>query len=376
MTKSKKRKTCIYPQVKDCGETARFVTQESTLASVREEGLEGYDLVYIADPVHKKVFLFGTSKGAFCTQPLLDTAQPVHARAHQKAAQGEVVSYEWSMCDSGNNCFFQSTLIPLRDGQGKVGSLLGLVKNITHWANTYSHAQFLREVGRRSFPQVLLMAREEERRQLTAALHDEIGSAAVILTSLLSMVKDSVEEKDSVQALKDISALDKQIKNSIERIKNIVVSVRPPNLETVGLEPALRDLVENAAHYGHLEHSFEVTAEDELPVSDEVKIVLYRVVQEGLNNILKHAKATRVEVRLHRGTNETCLSVCDNGKGFKQVPQQSIEHMGLLSMQDSVAYLGGTFKIKSEPGQGTCLEVRCPKVVYGEKKDEYKSSVS
>lgn len=366
MAKPKRAKTCVYPCPADCAETARFVSNEATLSSIKQNGVEGYDLVYIADTVGKQVFLFGTPKGA-CLQVELDPTQPVHENAHQKAALGEVVSYEWSAQQDANPCFFQSILIPLRDREGRVGSVLGLVKNITDWAAA-GHTSFLREVSQHTFPQVLLMAREEERRQLSAALHDEIGSAAVILTSLLSMVKESVQTHNQTQAMKDIAALDAQIKNSIERVKNIVVSMRPPNLDTVELEEALKDMLENAAKYKGLEHHFTFQAKDELPVSDEVKIVLYRVAQESLNNILKHAQATRVDMTLRRGVKEVTLQVQDNGKGFKQNTQRSIEHIGLLSMQDSVAYLGGKFTIKSEPGKGTVIEVTCPKVVYGENK--------
>lgn len=365
MPKQKKEPSCIYPSAAQCGETAPFVAGSAGVSSVKETGVEGYDLVYIADAASKQIFLFGTPGGT-AGGIEIDPSQAVHEQAHHKAAAGEVVSYEWSACGEQGDCFFQTTLIPLRDAQGRVGSLLGLVKDISGWAHSYSHEQFLKEVGHRTFPQVLLMAREEERRKLSSALHDEIGSSAVILTSLLSMVKESVQSKDQPQALKDIAALDKQIKNSIERIKNIVVSMRPPNLEAVGLEAALRDMVENAARYGGLEHRFEFKNSAETVISDEVKIVLYRVVQESLNNILKHAHATRVEVKLVCGPSEITLSVKDNGRGFTPTRQQSIEHIGLLSMRDSVAYLGGKFTIKSEQGKGTVITVTCPKVIYGE----------
>ena len=364
MKETSKKKTCIYSAAADCGEMSRFVSDPQARSFIGENGVEGYDLIYIADTRHKQVFLFGTPKGTLSSTEI-DPTQPVHERAHLKAASGDVVSYEWSTEDGKSSCFFQSTLIPLRDKEGQIGSILGLVKNITHWAESYSHAQFLKEVGRRTFPQVLLMAREEERRNLATALHDEIGSSAVILTSLLSMVEESVKSQDKGQALKDIAALDKQIKNSIERIKNIVVSMRPPNLEAVGLQDALRDMVENAAHYGNLAHSFQWDKQDDLPLSDEVNIVLYRVVQESLNNILKHAAAKRVEVTLRSDENNIYLSVRDDGKGFTPKRQHSIEHIGLLSMKDSVAYLGGKFTITSKPGQGTLIEVTCPKIVYG-----------
>lgn len=366
MPKEKKIKSCVYPCPAECGEMSRFVSDSDTLQSVKETGVEGYDLVYIADIRHKQIVLFGTPKGASsCLK--INPAQEVHQKAHQKAAKkGEIVSYEWSATCEKNNCFFQSTLVPLKDSQGQIGSVLGLVKNITDWASSYSREHFLKEVARHTFPQVLLMAREEERRKLSSALHDEIGSTAVALTSLLSMVKDSISTRNQAQALKDVAALDRQIKDSIERIKNIVVSMRPPNLDTVGLEAALRDMVENAARYGHLKYHFEFIKKDKLQVCDEVRIVLYRVVQEGLNNILKHAKATRVDVVLNRGIQNITLSIKDNGCGFVQTAQRSIEHIGLLSMQDSVAYLGGKFTIKSEPGKGTEIQVICPKVVYGE----------
>ncbi len=365
MLNDKSKKDCIYPCPADCAETARYVADAKGLASVKEDGVEGYDIVYIADTKHKQVFLFGTPKGAH-VQSEIDPSEPVHSQAHEKAAQGEVVSYEWSACEGQNSCFFQSTLIPLRDTQGHIGSILGLVKNITDWAYTYSHTQFLKEVGRRTFPQVLLMAREEERRQLSSALHDEIGSAAVILTSLLSMVKESVQNQDKTQALQDIAALDTQIKNSIERVKNIVVSMRPPNLEAVGLTDALHDMVDNVCRYGNLKYTFSAQPLEQTTLTDEVKIVLYRVVQESLNNILKHAQAGHVKVMLTQTQENILLLVEDDGKGFKQTKHQSIEHVGLLSMRDSVAYLGGKFTIKSEPGKGTRIEVTCPKVVYGE----------
>lgn len=370
----KTKKTCIYPCPGECAETALFVDNSSSISSIKEQGVEGYDLVYIADTRHKHVFMFGTPHGPV-QEVEVDPAQPVHTRAHDKAAQGEVVNYEWSVCRDKNACFFQSTLIPLRDSRGQVGSILGLVKNITSWAYNYSHTRFLKEVGGRTFPQILLMEREEERKKISSALHDEIGSAAVILTSLLSMVKESVDSGDRKQALKDIAELDKQIKNSIERVKNIVVSLRPPNLEAIGLADAVQEMLDNMTRYKKIKHTFKLELDDDVVLSDEVKIVLYRVAQESLNNIVKHSGAKRVDVSIKRGIKDVTLRISDDGKGFIQPSQRSIKHIGLLSMRDSVAYLGGKFTITSEPGKGTVIEVKCPKVVYGVNGYEYKSSV-
>ena len=100
-------------------------------------------------------------------------------------------------------------------------------------------------------------------------------------------------------------------------------------------------------------------------ISDSVKILLYRIVQEALNNIVKHARASKIYVLLARQGDQIRLVVEDDGIGFKPVKQRSIRKVGLLAMQDSVRLLGGTISIKSTPGKGTRIEVACPCVVYG-----------
>lgn len=360
----KTKETCLYPCPSECAETAAFIDNSSSLVSIKEHGVDGYDLVYVADMHSKHVFMFGLPGGA-CKETEVDPFQPVHVRAHEKAAAGEVVGYEWSVSRGSDVCFFQSTLIPLRDSSGRVGSILGLVKNITSWAYDYGRTNFLKEIGGRTFPQILLMAREEERKKISSALHDEIGSAAVALTSLLSMVKESVKAGDEKQALSDIASLDKQIKDSIERVKNIVVSLRPPQLDTVPLADAVQEMVENVCRYRGLEHSFKLESDSEADVSEEVKIVLYRVAQESLNNIVKHSGAKRVDVCLKYTATNAILQIRDDGKGFKTPSKRSIRHIGLLSMRDSVAYLGGKFTITSGLGKGTVVRASCPKTVYG-----------
>ncbi len=371
--RDEKTKSCIYACPAECMETAAFVPVSSTAHTVKKHGLEGYDLVYIADLKTKHIFMFGTSAGTQAKVEV-DVSQPLHQDAHEKATQGEICHYEWSMSQGEQTYFFQSTLLPLRDGQGRVGSVLGLVRDISSWGQASTGA--FRETAGRSFSQILLAAREEEKRNISSALHDEIGSAAVILTSLLSMVKQSVENQDQAQALQDIAALDKQIKNSIERIKNIVVSLRPPNLETIGLADAVQELLSNMTRYRDIKHSFKLETADDLPVCDEVKIVLYRVAQESLNNIVKHSGATKIDVNIKCGVKDITLKISDNGKGFKLSKQRSIKHIGLLSMKESVTYLGGKFTIKSELGQGTTVVAKCPKIVYGVKNYEHKSGIS
>lgn len=354
------------PCSKNCRETALFSKNKELMASVGKNGIAGYDLVYLAHTASKRMFMFGNADGICNGRHLGGGETALHEKSYDQAASGKMAVYEWSLDRKGKTIYFQSTLIPLLDDRGHVSNVLGLVKNITPWAGNQDHVPtaLFREVGGHSFSQILLAAREEEKKNISKALHDEIGSAAVVLTSLLSIVKDSVREGKKKQALADIAKLDAEIKDSIERVKNIIVSLRPPHLESVGLKGAAEELLANMSAYSGIKYKFITEEDDEVPISDNVKIMLYRVIQEGLNNVVKHSGAKHVRVEMKKEKNKVHLRIEDDGIGFKPPRQRSIRQVGLLAMKDSVAYLGGTFSIKSEPGKGTVIDVTCPRIVY------------
>ena len=143
--------------------------------------------------------------------------------------------------------------------------------------------------------------------------------------------------------------------------------MRPPSLDHKGgLGGAIHDLLENVSSLHSLTYTFDCDdIEAELCLSDNVKALLYRIVQEALTNIVKHARAHRVQVELKEVEKQIHLVIDDDGIGFRPAQQLSIEHVGLLAMKDSVELLGGTISLKSAPGEGTHIEVLCPRVVYG-----------
>ena len=337
----------------------------SDLESIKKNGVEGYDAVVLVDVKTNQITAI--SNVLDCSMEDVRKT-PLHLQAAQAALKGEIYSYEWGVDKGSTHTFYQTTLVPLRGDDGGITTLLSLTRDITHWGSAYRGGYMLREGGvPRTFSQILLAARENEKREISKALHDEIGSTAVILTALLSLVKASVKENDKKQALEEIAKLDAQIKESIERVKNIVVSLRPPALDNDGgLGGSVRELLENISELVHIPYTFDYDPKDnKITVSDEVKILLYRIVQESLNNIVKHAQAKHIYVLLKRDEHTVHLVVADDGVGFKQTKQRSIRKVGLLAMQDSVQLLGGAISIKSTPGKGTRIEVECPCVVYG-----------
>ena len=293
----------------------------------------------------------------------------IHTKKIKKALEGKCLQYEWS--DARGPSFYQTSLVsfPAKNKKEKPLVLMS-VKDISSWAERADSApaDSLRETcSHRTMVQLLLAAREDEKREISKALHDEIGSAAVILTSLVSVVKMHVQKGQKREALKKLQELDQQIKTSIGRLKSIVVSLRPPSLEQDGaLCGAIHELLKNCRHYFHIPFDFECDPTiSEVGITDNVKIMLYRVVQEALTNIVKHAHAHKICVSLQRRKNMLHLSVHDDGVGFSVAAQKSIRHIGLLAMKDSVRLLGGTISIKSVKGEGTLIKVKCPCVIYG-----------
>ena len=294
----------------------------------------------------------------------------LHRSAIEETLKRGIYHYEWSWDRSGVHELFQSTCVSLAQPGGLPGGILTFTRNITYEGFPYLESNTLKDFSSpRTFAQILLATRETEKKEISKALHDEIGSSAVMLTALLSLVRASVQAGNPTQALRDLKQLDMQLKESIERIKSVVVSLRPPSLETRGgLGGAVRDLLENISTLSHVPYVFDYDSLDEqIHLSDNVKILLYRIVQEALTNIVKHAHAKQIRVCLKQIGQEIHLAVCDDGVGFEPTQQLSIEHVGLLAMKDSVELLGGTISIKSAPGKGTRIEVCCPCIVYGGK---------
>ena len=330
--------------------------------------LNGYDFVLWVDAANgKSVQLGGTTP----LKEQLYQKIPVHQKALAQAIRQGIFHYEWMQTQAGKHSLYQTTCVALMAPNGKTDGVLSLSRDITRSLLGYETP-----VGRlcegsapRTFAQILLDTRETEKKEISKALHDEVGSSAVMLTALLSLVRASVRTGNTKQALRDLAQLDSQLKQSIERLKKVIVSLRPLSLENKGgLGGAVRDLLDNISTLSHIPYTFDYDESDaRKAVSEKVKILLYRIVQEALTNIVKHAHAKRIRVCLKQTGINIRLMVCDDGIGFKPAKQHSIEHVGLLAMKDSVKLLGGKISIKSAPGKGTRIEVICPGFIYGGK---------
>jgi signal transduction histidine kinase len=205
-------------------------------------------------------------------------------------------------------------------------------------------------------------AQEEERKRIARELHDDTGQWLTALGVGLSGVEQTIAQ-DPEKAQYQIAELKNMTMHAIDNLRQFVSDLRPAMLDDMGLVAALRWLAEQYAERVGLEINIE-TIGIKRRLASQVETVLFRIAQEGLNNIGRHAQATRAYIRLEFAPTFVSLIVQDNGKGFvvDQVLGLHPERRawGLLGVQERVALVGGKFNVESEPGKGTTLMVEIP----------------
>lgn len=218
------------------------------------------------------------------------------------------------------------------------------------------------EKNLKRFSRRILSIREEEKKRLSVNLHDEIGSMVVALNSYLSIAEREVKDRSLEGVQRSIRQIQEAVQRSVDSIKKIATDLRPPNLDILGLSSALKMYFGNISKQTRLAIQFKTNINDKA-VSDNMAIVLYRVAQEAVNNIVRHAGATAAEVRLYKRADAIRFSVEDDGRGFdvkKVLNKTDGLRFGILGMKERVESLSGTFNIKSRPEKGTKISVSLP----------------
>jgi signal transduction histidine kinase len=204
-------------------------------------------------------------------------------------------------------------------------------------------------------------AQEEERRRIARELHDGIGPAlasmSLRLRALLDLLEDA-EPTSRATAAAEIEELAHLATDHVRDIRRLIYDLRPAALDELGLVPALRDYLQRRQREQDLVIGLHADEGDRLPAT--VETALFRIVQEAVNNAIKHAEAQAVDVSLVREKGGVRLSVADDGQGFDPQAPRSGKQVGLWSMRERMEQLGGEFELQSAPGQGTTLTAWVP----------------
>jgi signal transduction histidine kinase len=206
-------------------------------------------------------------------------------------------------------------------------------------------------------------AQESERQRIAAELHDEIGQILTALGMGLRGISETAVTNPQ-RASQQAGQLEKLVGNGLEELQHLVTGLYPPQLDELGLLAALRWFAVEIKNRFNLQ--IDIThIGPTLELSEEERAVLYRIAQEAVTNIVRHAETKRAEIRLNFSDTEVTLAVEDNGKGFdveNTIEKRGTERpcWGLVGMMERATLLGGTCVIVSKPEKGTIIEVTVP----------------
>jgi PAS domain S-box-containing protein len=218
------------------------------------------------------------------------------------------------------------------------------------------------------FMQQLINAKEAERHRIARELHDQMGQHLTALILGLKMLRDGMPE--SSPARERLLQLQELAHVIGKEVHHLALELRPTALDDLGLHTALVNYVEEWSERSGVGVDFHSTGLDGKRLPSPIETALYRIVQEGLTNVLKHAQAQRVSLILQRSRDQVQAILEDNGRGFDAEAVmgswRTQGRLGLLGMRERVALVGGTLTIESTPGRGTTIFARIPLPAHGE----------
>jgi len=237
-----------------------------------------------------------------------------------------------------------------------IGQQVGVaVENAQLWRQVRQ-----KEAQRGQLLEKLITAQEDERRRIARELHDEAGSSLTSLLLGLKLLEEGCptpEIRGKVAELKEISA------HTLEGLRRLSAELRPAALDRLGLIPALEQMAHEFSQRTGVAAHFQALGFTAAQLLPHVESHLYRIVQEALTNVARHAGASTVGVLLERRADAVVLVVEDDGRGFvadRALASNPDGHLGLAGMRERAALLGGRLTVESAPGQGATLFVEIP----------------
>jgi two-component system, NarL family, sensor kinase len=214
---------------------------------------------------------------------------------------------------------------------------------------------------RETYLQAAMHASERERRRIAADLHDGVVqdmNGLSLSMSAESRAADNRGEHEAAGRLEQMAAAGRQLTRGL---RNALVDIYPPTLHREGLAPALADLAESVGRRGV---AVDVDVPSDLALAPDVEALLFRIGQETMRNVVSHAGAEHVQVGVSRADGRVRMVVRDDGRGFDAAAANGAPsaegHFGLRAMQSLTEDAGGTFAVRSRPGEGTAVEVEVP----------------
>ncbi|MFC5702829.1 sensor histidine kinase [Cohnella faecalis] len=202
----------------------------------------------------------------------------------------------------------------------------------------------------------------EERQRLARELHDAVSQQLFAISMTATAVGRTLDH-DFERARRQVELIEEMASVAQSEMRALLLHLRPVHLEGKRLSQAIPELIEEMKAKVPVEIGLDM--DDDLPLNKGMENHLFRIVQEALSNTLRHSKATRMDIVLHRRGEVVRLGIRDNGIGFDPEAKKHASY-GLVSMEERVNELGGSWNVASAPGKGTRIEIRVPIMAEGE----------
>jgi two-component system sensor histidine kinase UhpB len=322
------------------------------------------NLVYISPSVKRQI---GYSPDEITSQPMtvptqrhmrnaIRTALKSVRSEHQEQDHG-AKSFRLAVTHKDGSIVWTETYMSvLRDRDGQPVGIVGAVRDITE-RKTYEQALKRSESQLRLLSQRVLQIQEDERARIARDLHDQLGQELVYLgikaQSLAEQLGDSTDARDSMLELMNL------IDRTMATSHRIALSISPPILDDMGLARAVRLCAGEFAKRASIA-CFVDSAVDDLGIPKDVATAAYRILQEALTNVWKHAKASEVRVSIKKTGKTLVLRISDNGTGFDKGTLLDEGSLGLVGMRERARLVGGLIEVTNRRAGGTRVVARLP----------------
>jgi PAS domain S-box-containing protein len=297
--------------------------------------------------------------GRTCHEVLVGRNTPCEGCATVKAREtGQIesaVMYHPKIKGIDKETYWETYCVPLKNEQGETEGFIQIGRDITR--------RKLAQERIHTLSQELLKAQENERERISQYLHDHVGQELSLIKIGCETLFDGYPDVPP-EISQRLTGLSKTVQGTITAVRGLAYDLRPPGLDQLGLAQAVFQLCEDFSANTGLKIDFQAAGMDDLRVDPDIEINLYRLFQEALNNIKKHADADHVIIRLVASYPNIILRIEDDGKGFdvegRLLKASSEKRMGLGSMEERVSLLDGNLRIQSRLLEGTKIRIEIP----------------